>query len=113
MEIDTAVTVGRAVRARDAADRRVRIATAGVVALATALTGGLAALASGSTHAKRVVTSVEHVRARSAAKRPVVAPAPPLVGVNSAPTAAPPSSPAEPPAVAAPTQPPVVVSGGS
>jgi len=111
VENEGAATVGRAVRARDAADRRVRIATGGVVAVAAALTGVLAAVASGSTHARRVVTRVEHVRARSA-RSPVVAPAPPLVAVNSAP-AEPPSSPAQPPAVAAPTQPPVVVSGGS
>lgn len=112
MEIEAAATVGRGARARDAADRRVRIATAGVVAVAAALTGVLAALASGSTHARRVVTRVEHVRARTTT-RPVVAPAPPLVGVNSAPAVAPPSSPAAPPAVAAPSEPPVVVSGGS
>jgi hypothetical protein len=112
VEIEAAASVGRAVRARDAADRRVRIATTGVVALAAALTGVLAAVASGSTHAKRVVARVEHVRVRST-KRPVVAPAPPLVGVSSAPAAEPPSSPVQPPAVAAPTQAPVVVSGGS
>jgi len=109
---DTAATVGRAVRARDAAHRRVRVATAGVLAVAAALTGLFAAVASCSTHAKRVVATVTSDRARSVT-RPVVAPAPPLVAVNGGSAAPPPASPSQPPVVADPSQAPVVVSGGS
>lgn len=80
----------------------------------TVVAGGVfAALAAGSTHAKKIVR-LPAPRATPAASASVLteAPAPPLVGVQSdAPSTPAPAPPASAPAVT--SQPPVVVSGGS
>ena len=96
---------------RDAGLRRLRSTTRISVA-ATVIAGGVfAALAAGSTHAKKVVV------VRTSARRTVAvtqAPAPPLVAVAAQSESAPaptPTPPAAPPA--ATYQPPVVSSGGS
>lgn len=98
----------RATAARDAAVLRSRKLTAAAVVAAAALTAGFTALAAGATHAKRIGRAAP-VRARS---RPsgVVAPAAPLVAVQTPRAPAPPPS---PPVQAPPAAPPVVVSGGS
>lgn len=109
----------RAAQGRDVALRRLRRATQVSVVLTLAAGAGFAALAAGSTRAKKVI----HTSARPVvAKRPsplVTAPAPPLVPVQGAqqtggPTPTPAPAPAPP--ASAPAQsyaPPVVVSGGS
>ena len=94
--------------ARDAAARRVRLATQISVATMVALGGTFAALAAGSTHTKKAIARVPGRRAAAAAVL-ASAPVPPLVGAQS-------SAPSSAASAAAPTpsyQPPVVVSGGS
>ena len=97
-----------AVAAREAASRRVRRLTGAVVAGAAVLTGLFAALAAGSTPARKAVVPASP-RVLSV-RRAVTAPAPPLISSQSAAAAATPvQSPSSAPASAAP----VVVSGGS
>jgi hypothetical protein len=101
----------RATAARDDAVLRSRKLTAGVVAATAGLAAVFAALAAGATHPRKFV-HVQTVRAR-ARRGPVVAPAAPLVAVETHRTPAPPPSPpaaAPPPPAAAP---PVAISGGS
>jgi hypothetical protein len=102
--------VRRSAQARDAATLRLRRATQVSVAIMVALGGAFTALAAGSTHTKRAMvrTPVHRVAAAAVLVR---APAPPLIGSQSAPPAnVAPTAPAAP----APTyQQPVVVSGGS
>jgi hypothetical protein len=102
--------VVRAASARDAAVLRSRKLTTGAVAGAAALAAVFAALAAGATHPRKIQRGYV-VRARPA-RGPVVAPAVPLVAVQT-PQAPAPAPPASPPAVAAPAAPPVAVSGGS
>jgi len=98
--------VRRAVALRDLAERRVRRITVAAIAGATALTGVFAGLAAASTHhAKR---GVRHDSPRS-----VTAPTPTLVPNGNEQQAAPPQPQVQPPAVAPPSLPPVVSSGGS
>ncbi len=107
--------VRRSAQSRDAATLRLRRVTQLSVALMVALAGAFTALAAGSTHTKKAIVRVPARRVAS----PVVlvrAPAPPLIGSQSAPPAAneAPAAPATPAPAPAPTyQPPVVVSGGS
>ncbi|HEY8647170.1 MAG TPA: hypothetical protein VIL77_14975 [Gaiellaceae bacterium] len=97
--------------ARDAAARRVRFATQISVATMVALGGTFAALAAGSTQAKKAIARVPGRRVPAAAVL-ASAPAPPLVGAQgSAPSSAAPAAPAATPTQS--YQPPVVVSGGS
>jgi hypothetical protein len=98
----------RAVAARDAASTRSRRLTAGALAAAAALTACFTALAANATHAKRIVHGRTTVR--RPARGPVVAPAAPLVAVQTQQAPAPPPS---PPGQGAPAAPPVAVSGGS
>jgi len=104
-----------AVAARGAAMRRVRRVTGAAVAITAALAGIFTALAAGSTHPRRAVQpgpSTPPVRVPRLG--PVVAPAPPLVGVREAAPAPPPSSSAPSPVpTPVPSSTPVVVSGGS
>jgi hypothetical protein len=102
----------RAALDRDGALRRLRRSTQISVALTIAAGSGFAALAAGSTHAKKIVRTPAR-RVASTAAAPVSAPAPPLVAVQrAAQTPAPaPAPPASAPAVT--SQPPVVASGGS
>lgn len=93
----------RAALARDAALLRQRRLTAGVLALAVALSGMFAGVAASSTHPKKTVR-----RARRLARTPTVPALPPA---PSAPAEATPAPPVAPPYVAA--APPVVSSGGS
>ncbi len=95
-----------AVAARDAASARVRRLTRAAIAGAAVLTGLFAAMAAGSTPARKTVVHAP-VRA-SPVRRAVTAPAPPLVSAQEAPTP-PVAAPGSAPADAAP----VVVSGGS
>jgi hypothetical protein len=101
----------RSAQARDAASLRLRRVTQLSIALMVTAGGVFTALAAGSTHAKKTIVLrhrvVSHVT-RAAVL--VQAPAPPLVGVQSAPPA-PAQAPA--PAPAPSYQQPVVVSGGS
>ena len=101
-----------AARARDAAVVRLRRVTRISVALMVAAGGAFTVLAAGSTHVRK--TAVAHVVSRRVASTATLvrAPAPPLVGIQSAPVA-PATAPAPPPAAAATYQQPVVVSGGS
>lgn len=106
----------RSARARDAAVVRLRRATQLSVALMVALGGAFVALAAGSTHTKKAAVVRVPVQAVASAAVLVRAPAPPLVGVQSAPVTAP--TPAAAPAASVPApaptyQQPVVVSGGS
>lgn len=104
----------RAALDRDGAMRRLRRSTQVSVVVSLALGGAFAALAAGSTHAKKVIrVPVRRPAAKAAAL--TVAPAPPLVavqGVQQTPSPSP--VPAPPASAPAPTyQQPVVVSGGS
>jgi hypothetical protein len=105
----------RSTQARDAAALRLRRVTRLSIALMVAVGGAFTALAAGSTHAKKTVILRHRVVSRvTPAAILVRAPAPPLVGVQSAPSApaqAPAPSPV--PAPAPSYQQPVVVSGGS
>ncbi|MBA3841490.1 MAG: hypothetical protein H0X39_02530 [Actinobacteria bacterium] len=99
-----------AVLARNAARRRLQLATGGAVAVAVGLSGVFAALAAGSTHFKKAIVRAPATRSARPLAALTVAPAAPLVSAN----VDPPTS-ASPPA-SAPTpsyQPPVVSSGGS
>jgi len=111
--MNTAADTRRAAAGRDGALRRLRRSTQASVVVSLALGGALAALAAGSTHAKKVV----RLPVRRAAPAPAAltsAPAPPLVAVQCASQSAPPASPAPPASAPASTyQQPVVVSGGS
>lgn len=104
----------RPTAARDAALRRLRRLTQVSIALAVALGSVFAALAAGSTHAKKtvVVRPVRKIRALATMQ----APAPPLVAAaneTSAGSTAP-AAPAPPASAPVPSySPPVVVSGGS
>jgi hypothetical protein len=101
----------RATAARDDAVLRSRKLTAGLLAATAGLAAVFAALAAGATHPRKLV-HVQTVRTR-ARRGPVVAPAAPLVAVQTPSAPAPPPS---PPAAAAPAQvaaPPVAISGGS
>ena len=107
----------RPVHARDAAVLRLRRVTQLSIALMVAVGGAFSALAAGSTHTKK--TTVVRIPTRRVTPAVVVvqAPAPPLVGAQSAPAAASEAS-APTPAATAPApapayQQPVVVSGGS
>lgn len=110
MESDPAA-VRRAIAARDGASTRVRLLTGGALAGATLLTGLFAALAAGSTHARKTVTHVTRVNPAAARTGRVVAPDPPVVAANQSPAA--PAPPAQAPSSVPNTQPAVVVSGGS
>jgi len=110
--------VRRSAHARDAAVLRLRRVTQLSVAFMIAVGGAFAALAAGSTHAKKTVVVVR-AAARQVSSTAVLvqAPAPPLVGVDGGQTsdsqaAAPTAAPAAPAAAPAYQQ-PVVVSGGS
>lgn len=109
--------IRKAVAARDAAFARVRRTTVGVVAVGAALTAALTALAASSTHfakATRVVHRVvRRAPAHKTAPKPVVAPAPPLVGNGSTAATPPPAAPSQAQAPAPAPAAPVVVSGGS
>jgi hypothetical protein len=99
--------VRRAVRAREEADRRIRVTSAAALALAVCLAAVFAALAAATTHtAKRIVRPSSRVRRLPPLTR---APAPPLVSAHDE-APAPPAAVA-PPAVSA--APPVASSGGS
>lgn len=100
--------IRRAVAARDAASARVRRATVALVAAGTALTAAFGALAAASTHLAKTPRAAGRPVVHAPTQRPVVAPAPPLVGGASRAPAPPPA-----PAPAAPAAAPVVVSGGS
>lgn len=105
----------RAVVDRDGALRRLRRSTQLSVLVTLALGGAFAALAAGSTHAKKIVRVPVRRAAAAAAPKLTVAPAPPLVAVQGADQSATPAPSPTPPA-SAPAQtyqPPVVVSGGS
>ena len=110
METDPAA-VRRAIAARDGASTRVRLLTAGALAGAAALTGVFAALAAGSTHARKIVTHVARVNSAPVHAGRVVAPDPPLVAADQSPVA--PAPPAQAPSSVPNTGPAVVVSGGS
>jgi hypothetical protein len=104
--------VARAIRAREEAGRRIRLATAALLTAAVCLAVLFATLAAATTHAaKRIVTP--RTPARSRRLPPLKeAPAPPLVSAEAlAPSEASPAPPASTPAASA--APPVVVSGGS
>jgi hypothetical protein len=104
--------LARAVRAREEAGRRIRVATAVMLAAAVCLAGLFAALAATTTHAARRI--VRHTEARSSRRLPPLtqAPAPPLVSAQApAPSEATPAPPASAPTPSA--APPVVASGGS
>lgn len=108
--MENAPEARRAGLARDAARLRLRRVTQLSVAVMVALGGTFAALAAGSTNAKKTV--VRTPATRTPAGVVVQAPAPPLVGAQSA--APPPSAaPAPAPAPAPSSDQPVVVSGGS
>jgi hypothetical protein len=112
VKTDPAV-VRRAIAKRDAASARVRRLTGVALAGAAALTGVFTALAAGSTHPRKVVRRVERPRAAAVSRKPVVAPAPPLVAADSAPAGQAAEASAPPPVSAPPDAGPVVVSGGS
>jgi hypothetical protein len=107
---------------RDAALRRLRRLTGGMIAAAVALSGVFAGVAASSTHARKVVRSPRHVF--RSVTTPALPPTPlaPAQAVrpssdegssSSSPTpqSAAPAPPAQAPAPA--SAPPVVVSGGS
>lgn len=99
----------RAALSRDAGRGRLRRLTRASIAATALLGGAFAAMAAGSTPAKRAAATQASAPAGRAGVL-VQAPAPPLVAVQSA---APPA-PAPPAAAPAPAAaPPVVVSGGS
>ena len=104
----------RAALDRDGAIRRLRRSTQVSVVVSLVAGGAFAALAAGSTHAKKVVRAPVR-RAAPKVSALTVAPAPPLVavqGVQQSPT----PTPTPTPPASAPTpsyQPPAVVSGGS
>ena len=102
----------RAQVARDRARLRLRRATGGVIAGAITLSGTFAALAAGTTQAKKVSKLRPVARQRTALPPLTVAPPAPLVAAHTAP----PPPPIATPSPSAPAQsyaPPVVVSGGS
>jgi hypothetical protein len=106
-------TARRSAQARDAAAVRLRRVTRLSIALMVVAGGVFTALAAGSTHAKKTIFLRHRVVSRSTPAAVLVqAPAPPLVGVQSAPPA-PAQAPAPVPAPAPAYQQPVVVSGGS
>jgi hypothetical protein len=99
---------------RDGALRRLRRSTQVSVVVTLALGGAFAALAAGSTHAKKIVRAPVRRAMTTTAAALTSAPVPPLVAVEGASQAAPQPSPAPPAAAPAPTyQQPAVVSGGS
>lgn len=103
----------RAALARDAALARLRRVTRASVGAALVLGGAFAALAAGSTHTKKAVAPTP-ARPSVAQQALAVAPVPPLVSAEEAPSSAGQSSPAAPAAAPAPSYaPPVAVSGGS
>jgi len=104
--------VTRAVAARDAATARVRRLTVALVAVGTALTAAFSSLAAGSTHVAKTTRTARRPVVHAPRPKPVVAPAPPLVGDRSR-VPAPPPQPAPAPTPAPATTAPVVVSGGS
>lgn len=110
-------TARRSAQARDAAALRLRRATQLSIAVMVAVGGTFTALAAGSTPARKI--AIVRVPTRRVAPAAVLirAPAPPLVGAQSAP---PPPSQAPPPTIGTPSpapapsyQQPVAVSGGS
>src|SRR5205807_5458936 len=109
----------RAALVRDAALRRLRRLTGGVIAAAVALSGVFAGIAASSTHAKKVVRSPG--RTLRSATTPALPPAPsapaqavPPTSGEGSPSAPQPATPAPPAQAPAPASaPPVVVSGGS
>jgi hypothetical protein len=109
----------RAALARDAALRRLRRLTGGMIAVAVALSGALAGVAASSTHARKLVRRSRHVVRSAAAPTLPPAPSAPAQAApsssdeGSAPTpqSSAPAPPAQAPAPA--SAPPVVVSGGS
>jgi len=108
--------VREAAAARDLASSRVRRLTGVAVAAAATLTGIFAALAAGSTPAKKPGV-VPRAPRSTVAKGPVAAPVPSLVSAQAG-TGAPPAAAASTPSVQAPSAAPaaaapVVVSGGS
>jgi len=102
----------RAVLARDAALRRLRRLTGGMIAGAVALTGIFAGVAASSTHPRKLVRAGARPRVRRAVSTP---PLPPVPAAPASASAPPPAATPAPPAQApTPVQaPPVVVSGGS
>jgi hypothetical protein len=108
--------VRRSAQSRDAATLRLRRVTQLSVALMVALGGAFSALAAGSTHPKKTTVGVPARRVAPTAVL-VRAPAPPLIGSQSAPPPSASEAPAAPvtpaPAPAPTYQQPVVVSGGS
>lgn len=106
----------RAALDRDGAMRRLRRSTQVSVLVSLVLGGAFAALAAGSTHAKKVVRVPVRRAATTTAAALTVAPVPPLVAVQGAgeQPSAPAATPTPPVSAPAPTyQQPVVVSGGS
>jgi hypothetical protein len=110
---DTPENARRSALARDAATMRLRRATQLSVALMVAVGGGFTALAAGSTHAKKTAVMRNPARRVMRAAVLVQAPAPPLVGPQSAPATASEAPPTPAPAPTPTYQQPVVVSGGS
>jgi hypothetical protein len=98
--------------ARDAAVARVRRVTVGVVVACLGSTVAFAGLAAGSTHLRKVTVPRRAVPRRSV-RKPLHAPAPPLVAVAGADQGGGAAPPAPAPAPTPATQAPVVVSGGS
>jgi hypothetical protein len=105
-------SIRRAVLERDAALRRLRRLTGGLIAGAVALTGVFTGVAASSTHPRKLVRAGAHPRVRRAVSTP---PLPPLPAAPESASAPPPAPVPAPPAQApTPAQaPPVVVSGGS
>lgn len=105
----------RSAHARDAAALMLRRATQLTVAVMVAVGGTFTALAAGSTPARKTAIVRIPIRRLTPAAVLIRAPAPPLVGAQSAP---PPPSQAPPPTIGTPApapsyQQPVAVSGGS
>jgi len=99
--------------AREAARVRVRTVTGLAVAVGIALTAAFTALAQGSSHLRRASDAREQTHGVAPGRGPVDAPAPPLVSAGSS-ASTPSAPPAGSPTVsAAPSYPPVTVSGGS
>jgi hypothetical protein len=92
----------RAVLARDAALRRLRRLTGGLIAGAVALSAVFAGVAASSTHSKKVAQKTQ-------GEAPSVTTTPPLPPAPAAPASAAPTTQAPVPTQA----PPVAVSGGS
>ncbi len=104
----------RAQVARDRARLRLRRATGGAIAGAIALSGTFAALAAGTTQAKKVVVRLRPAARQGTALPPLtVAPRAPLVAAHTAPPPPPPVATQSQSAPAQSYAPPVVVSGGS